>query len=66
MGIFSVFAGLMHNVKFSVGLPFFESRWEDPDSAGLFTSKEGIDKYESIGQGHYLLSVDTLGHLVHE
>ena len=63
MGIFSVFAGLMYNDLFSVGLPLFESRWEDVHGDGRFTPKEGVDvTNEGTGRGPYPFGVDSAWH----
>merc|ERR1712113_1234646 len=59
LGIFATFAGFMYNDFFSIGLPIFSSRWEDPDGDGEFTPKAGFDDTNSgDGYGPYPFGLD--------
>jgi len=63
MGFFAIFCGLIYNDFFSIGLPFFDSRWEDPDGDGLYAPKEGVDiKNTGTGSGPYPFGVDSAWH----
>uniref|UniRef100_A0A7S2JYV8 V-type proton ATPase subunit a n=1 Tax=Zooxanthella nutricula TaxID=1333877 RepID=A0A7S2JYV8_9DINO len=56
LGIFAVFAGFMYNDMFSVCLPIFASRFEDPDGDGQFTPT--YDVKNSGGPGPYPFGLD--------
>merc|ERR1712241_198210 len=56
LGIFATFAGFMYNDFFSIGLPIFESGWEDPDGNGEF--QPTYDVKNSGGPGPYPFGLD--------
>merc|ERR1712050_541028 len=56
LGICATFAGFMYNDFFSIGLPIFESGWEDKDGDGEFEPK--YDVLNSGGKGPYPFGLD--------
>jgi len=56
LGFFAVFAGFMYNDFFSIGLPIFESGFEDPDGDGEWTPN--YDTQNSGGPGPYPFGLD--------
>merc|ERR1712061_450759 len=56
---FATFAGFMYNDFFSIGLPIFESGWEDTDGDGEFEPK--YDVLNSGGPGPYPFGLDWAG-----
>jgi len=56
LGIFATFAGFMYNDFFSIGLPIFESGWDNPDANGEF--KPTYDIKNSGGPGPYPFGLD--------
>merc|ERR1719210_826834 len=56
LGIFATFAGFMYNDFFSIGLPIFESGWEDLEGKGEF--QPTYDVKNSGGPGPYPFGLD--------
>merc|ERR1719444_614276 len=56
LGFFATFAGFMYNDFFSIGLPLFESGFEDPDGDGSFSPTYDIKN--SGGPGPYPFGLD--------
>jgi len=56
LGIFATYAGFMYNDFFSIGLPIFESGYEDKDGDGQFTPT--YDVTNSGGPGPYPFGLD--------
>jgi len=56
LGIFATFAGFMYNDFFSIGLPLFESGWEDKEGKGEF--QPTYDVTNSGGPGPYPFGLD--------
>merc|ERR1719162_2134727 len=56
LGFFATFAGFMYNDFFSIGLPIFASRFEDPDGSGNFQPINDIRN--EGGPGPYPFGLD--------
>lgn len=65
MGFFAVYMGFLYNDFFSVGLTFFESRWQPGSPVGsivTYTAKDTFDTKNMGGAGPYPFGVDPAWH----